>query len=279
MIEYARITRDKASALEFLCERFEKKRPISCTTCRSKKHYVMARGMLRCSRCKTEFRPFGKRAPMNKIRLDYVRWLALIKMFELATSARQASFQTRTSYSTTLLAFDVIRLSIARSMAKTDTKLRGVLEADESYFGGRRKGNRGRRAGNKQVVFGILERRTGRVRVEVVRNAGSKALTPEVIKAARRGSMVYTDMWRGYDALVMYGYKRLSVNHSKMFIRGDVHINSLEGFWSFAKELHAKYHGISAHKFVLYMKEAEWRYNNQNRDLFMMIVDYMLGIG
>ena len=80
-----------------------------------------------------------------------------------------------------------------------------------------------------------------------------------------------------YDSLVTHGYKRRSASHSRTFSSGTVHINGLEGFWSFAKEWLAKHHGISAGKFTPYLKEIEWRYNNQGRDLFGLIVDYLLG--
>ena len=63
-----------------------------------------------------------------------------------------------------------------------------------------------------------------------------------------------------------------------MFGKGDVYINGIEGFWSFAKENMAKYHGVSPGKFLLYIKEMEWRYNNRNNDLFDLLLKYMLGV-
>ena len=59
-------------------------------------------------------------------------------------------------------------------------------------------------------------------------------------------------------------------------LRGDAHINGMEGFWGFAKLNLAKYRGVSSKKFPLYLKEMEWRYNNRNCDLFDLLVQYML---
>lgn len=73
------------------------------------------------------------------------------------------------------------------------------------------------------------------------------------------------------------GYRHLKIDHQKRFARGQVYINGIEGFWSFAKERMAKYHGVSPQKFLYYIKEMEWRYNNRDRDLFDLIVNYMLG--
>ncbi len=180
------------------------------------------------------------------------------------------------SYKTTLKAFDIIRYCILEELAKSDRVLKGKIEEDEAYFGGKRKGNRGRGARNKTIVFGILER-NGKVHVEIVKNVKAKTLLASTIKKVRKGSIVYTDKWYGYDSLIFNGYKHFSVDHSKMFAKGDVYINGIEGFWSFAKENMVKYHGVSSDKFLLYIKEMEWRYNNRNNDLFDLLLRYMLG--
>jgi transposase len=54
-------------------------------------------------------------------------------------------------------------------------------------------------------------------------------------------------------------------------------INGVEGFWSFAKERLIKHHGISKNKFLWYVKEMEWRYNNRDNNLFDLLIKYMLG--
>ena len=121
----------------------------------------------------------------------------------------------------------------------------------------------------------MLERK-GEVSVEIVPNAKAETLTRAVLNVAQAGSMIYTDQWGGYNSLIFHGYKHKTVNHSKMFARGKVSTNALEGFWSFAKERMAKYHGVGRRKFILYIKEMEWRYNNRDDDLFELLVDYML---
>jgi len=149
------------------------------------------------------------------------------------------------------------------------------LRLTRRYFGGKRKGNRGRGAKNKTIVFGILER-NGKVHVEIVNNVKAKTLLTSTIKKVKKGSIVYTDKWKGYDSLMFHGYHHLSVDHSKMFGKGDVYINGIEGFWSFAKERMAKHHGVSSEKFLLYIKEMEWRYNHRDVDTFSLLLDYVL---
>lgn len=235
----------------------------------------MAKGYLRCVDCKSDYNPF-KDTWLNVVKIDHVKWLSLIKLFDLGISARQAAREVSVSYPTALNAFDSIRYAILYSLAKTDDILKGEIEADEAYFGGKRKGNRGRGAKNKTIVFGILERK-GKVSVDIVSDVSAKTLLGQTVKKVRKGSIVYTDKWRGYDSLMFSGYKHMAIDHQKRFANGKVYINGIEGFWSFAKERIAKHHGISSGKFLLYIKEMEWRYNNRNVDTFSLLVDYILG--
>ena len=274
-LSFAKAVHDNTVSLKFIESKCVKN--ITCKFCKSKQIYIMkSRNQLRCKICKKDFKPFtNSKFPLVKI--SYSKWLALIKLFELSLSAKTASKQMQLDYKTTLKAFDTLRFSILEELAKTDRVLKGEIEADEAYFGGKRKGNRGRGARNKTIVFGILER-NGKVSVQIVKNVKAKTLLAGTIRKVKKGSIVYTDKWLGYDSLIFNGYKHLSVDHKKTFVKDDVYINGIEGFWSFAKENMAKYHGVSSDKFLLYIKEMEWRYNNRNKDLFDLLLKYMLGV-
>lgn len=180
--------------------------------------------------------------------------------------------QTGLSYPTVLKAVHVIRKSIVLASPSPEHMpfLGGEVEMDESYFGGRRKGKRGRGAAGKVPVFGILER-NGVVRVEAVSNVTASTLLDMTVKTVRRGSIVYTDKFRGYDSLMFCGYRHIKIDHQKRFASGKVYINGVEGFWSYAEERLIKFHGISKEKFPLYLKEMEFRYNNRSKSLFYPI--------
>jgi len=111
-------------------------------------------------------------------------------------------------------------------------------------------------------MFGILERQ-GKVRVEIVEDVGAESLLRATIEKVKRGSLIYTDRFRSYDGLVMYGLKYERVDHSQRFSNGRVYINGIEGFWSYARERLLKYHGIGRENFEYYLKELEFRYNNR----------------
>jgi transposase len=155
--------------------------------------------------------------------------------------------------------------------------MHGEIELDESYFGGRRKGNRGRGAAGKVPVFGILERK-GRVWIQAVPDVSAQTLLGLTVKKVRRGSIIYTDRFRSYDSLMCCGYRHLKVDHESKFVQGRVYINGLEGFWSFAKQRLMKYHGISPRRFPLYLKELEFRYNHRNEDIYPILVNVLTNL-
>jgi len=90
-----------------------------------------------------------------------------------------------------------------------------------------------------------------------------------------RGSIIYTDRWKGYDTLVIYGFKHLRIDKSIRFSNWGVYINGIEGFWGYAKEWLLMYHGISRELFPYYLKELEFRYNSRNLTLFEKILEVL----
>ena len=155
--------------------------------------------------------------------------------------------------------------------------LGGELEADESYFGPRRvRGLRGRGAGQKTVVFGLLKRGQN-VYTEIVPNA-SKAILQAIIRGkADIASIIHTDRWRGYDGLVDVGFdKHLRVNHgANEFARGCVHVNGIESFWSYAKRRLVQFNGVPRHTFYLHLKETEFRFNHRHGNLYLALLSLL----
>jgi transposase len=248
---------------------------IFCTRCRSRKIYRIVGKRYRCRRCGYTFHDFSGRW-INRLRIPYKSWLWIIKFFEVELSTRKIAQQVGLSYPTVLRAITILRWAILVQL-EHELLMNGEIELDESYFGGRRKGNRGRGAAGKVPVFGILER-NGIVKVEVVRNVSAQSLLNMTIKTVRRGSIVYTDKFRSYDTLMFCGYRHLRVDHGKRFASGKVYINGLEGFWSYAKERLAKFHGVSKEKFPLYLKEMEFRYNNRDKNIFNLVVQNLCSL-
>jgi len=155
----------------------------------------------------------------------------------------------------------------------------GEIELDESYFGARRvRGKRGRGAAGKTPVFGILKR-GGQVFVTVVRSCSKAELMPIIQGQILENSTVYTDGWRAYDGLIVNGYDHYRVFHSENeFTRGKCHINGIESYWSSTKRRLYKFNGIPSARYVLYLKECEFRYNNRGKDLFAILCKEVIKI-
>ena len=155
----------------------------------------------------------------------------------------------------------------------------GEVELDESYFGARRiRGKRGRGAAGKTPVFGVLKR-GGKVFVTVVRSCSKRELMPIIQGQILERATVYTDGWRAYDGLIVNGYDHYRVFHSEdEFARGKCHVNGIESFWSYAKRRLAKFNGIASTRFVLYLKECEFRFNNPPEDLLAILCKKVLNL-
>jgi transposase-like protein len=155
----------------------------------------------------------------------------------------------------------------------------GEVELDESYFGARRvRGKRGRGAIGKTPVFGILKR-GGKVFLTVVKGCSKEELMPIIQGQILENTTIYTDGWKAYDGLIVNGYDHYRVFHSENeFTRGKCHVNGIESFWSYAKRRLAKFNGIASSKFVLYLKECEFRFNNNNEDIFEILSKKILKI-
>jgi len=143
-------------------------------------------------------------------------------------------------------------------------ELDGEVEVDESYFGAKRvRGKRGRGARGKTPVVGLLKRQ-GQVYTQVVKNCTKEQLMPILRGKILGNTTVYTDGWKSYAGLVLNGYKHYRIHHSaNEFARGKNHVNGIESFWSYAKRRMIKFNGIRKEKFLLHLKESEFRWNGR----------------
>ena len=165
-----------------------------------------------------------------------------------------------------------IREKILAESLKEMSGESGEFEADESCFGARRvRGKRRRGAAGKTPVFGLLKR-GGRVFVKAVENWSKEELMPVIQGKVPEGSVIHSDGWKACDGLIVNGYDHYRVFHSRNeFARGKSHVNGTENCWSFAKRRPAKFNGCASEKFVLHLKECEFRYNHRDEDLFQIV--------
>ena len=200
--------------------------------------------------------------PMRKSRLSDYKQDRLIDHFVAGTTARTAAKLCKVNHKTAALYFHRLRELIALELeAESQAMFSGEIEVDESYFGGKRKGQRGRGAAGKIPVFGLLKR-GGRVYTKIIPNASSTTLMPIMERKIVPDSIVYSDSWGGYNALDVSNFKHFRINHSELFADKQNHINGIENFWNQAKRHMRKFNGIPKAHFRLFLKECEWRFNN-----------------
>jgi len=186
-----------------------------------------------------------------------------LKYFCAGTTARSAAELTGVNRNTAILFFHKLREVIFDELAAAAPGLMGgEIEVDESYFGGRRKGKRGRGAAGKVPVFGLLKR-GGKVHVVVIPNARTDTLFPIIKDKVRPDSIVYTDSFGAYDVLDVSEFHHVRINHSELFADEANHINGIENFWNQAKRHLRRYNGIPQQHFHLFIKECEWRFNHR----------------
>lgn len=237
-----------------------------CWFCSSYGLIRLGDSRVKCKNCR---KPYS----LKKLKRD----LDILYYFYLEVSARKCAKELGMNYRTVSKRYMQYRKAILLYTEQEFTKLSGLIEADESYFGGRRKGNRGRGAFNKQAVFGILER-SGKVYTSVVNNVSAETLFNEIKEKTKKGSVFYTDDFRSYKDLKQYG-KHNRIKHIKSFGKGHNHINGIEGFWSFAKERFHKYHGINKENYPLYVKEMEFRFNHRNQQIYPLLIEIIRRFG
>jgi len=186
--------------------------------------------------------------------------------------AKQSERELSVTYKTARLKFHKIRTLLEQD----GNPFGGTVEMDEAYVGGKAKWSnrgvpegKGRGTVGKTPVFGMAQRANGdepgKIAVKVVEGNGAKSLLPRVRTKVLPESAVYTVEYRPYDKLGKMGYKHYRVHHKeKVYVSGDVHTNTIEGFWSHMKRgLSAVYRGVSSKHLQCYLDEFVFRYNNR----------------
>jgi transposase len=194
----------------------------------------------------------------RKSRLSPYKQGDLIKLFVAGATARAAAEIVGVNKHTAATFFLRLRELIASKLPSYE--LSGEVEADESYFGGVRKGKRGRGAAGKVAVFGLLKR-GGKVYTAIIPDAKRETLMPIIREKITPDSIVYTDHFKSYNALDVSEFHHLRINHSELFADAKNHINGIENFWNQAKRHLRRFNGIKKENFYWFLKECEWRFN------------------
>ena len=211
--------------------------------------------------------------PFGRTRVPLQKWFYAMYLFTTSrhgVPAKELQRQLGVSYETAWRMGHELRKYIAK--VDGDPTLSGHVEADETMVGGKRSGGkRGRGAPGKTVVFGMLERHGDVIRALSITFA-ARTLEPHIVANVRKGATVSTDELKSYAKLARLGYKHGAVNHSQeIWVDGEHHTNSLEGFWSLVKRsIRGTHVHVSRRHLAKYLGEFEFRWNSRKAPQTML---------
>jgi transposase-like protein len=244
---------------------------VKCLTDR-KHHRVGNRTAYACQSCGNHIYPLAGTI-FEKSTTSLKTWfyaMYLMGSTRCGISAKQIQRETGVTYKTAWRMFRQIRTLLAEGL-----QLEGsTVEMDEMFHGGSRRTSSWRE--NKVPVVGMVER-GGRVVARVAANVKKETLHGLVKQYIMPSSVIFTDDFVSYDGLQNLGYTHRRIRHSeRVYVSGDVHTNTIEGFWSTVKRgIGGVYHNVSAKYLQTYLNEYCFRYNRRHQGnlLFKRILE------
>jgi transposase-like protein len=229
-----------------------------------------------CKSCSNQFSIFTDTI-FEGTTLPLTSWFQIITLMlnaKTSMSAKEVQRNIGCTYKTAYYACMRVRVG----MLTKDTMLNGIIEMDESYFGGKNRKKlfkkdaaptlsevtlkRGR--GTRKVsVVGMVQRK-GQVKTKVIDQLSKRNLLAMLKSNAKsENSLLITDGFKSYKEMETY-MDRMVINHSKEYVRGIAHINTIEGFWSYIKNgIRGSFRSVSKKYLPLYLVEFEWKFNNR----------------
>jgi transposase len=272
LMEFERDFPDDATCLEWLVNRLYPE-GIFCPKCDkiTKHHREAKRPSYACQNCGHHEHPmrgtiFEDSATSLKL---WFYAIHLMSATRCGISAKQLERELGVTYKCAWRMFHKIRSMLDEG---DGPKLSGKIEVDESYFGGLEKNkhaskcqHQGTGGVGKTAVFGMVER-GGRVVAKVIPNPPTSGqIAPHLRERVMPQSVIFSDEARVYDPLTRMGYGHQRVHHTqRVYVSGDCHTNTIEGFWSTTKNgIRGVYHNVSAKYLQMYLDEYSFRFNRR----------------
>jgi transposase-like protein len=238
---------------------------IQCPRCESKSiRNSYTRNQYDCGSCGYQF-SVTSGTILHDTHLPLSKWMmAVYLMIEArkGVSALQLKRTLDVAYKTAWYLCHRIRAAMQDAYP---LPLKGLVEVDETWIGGKTEGMGRGYKGNKAVVIGAVQRE-GKIALQVVIGRDRETLHDFIRNnISDDAEAIFTDDWVGYKGIGDDNTRHETVNHSiKEYVRGNVHTNSIENVWSlFKRSIIGSYHKLSIKHLDAYLNELEWRFNNR----------------
>ena len=224
-------------------------------------------GRWNCRECKSSFNVLSGTI-FQKTKIDLQKWFLAISL-NLNAKKSLSSHQLARDLDLNHKTAWYMGMRIRRAMVDEGTLLSGIVEADEAYVGGKpRKPNRRDddkpstrgRGTDKLPIIGAVER-GGRVVAKPSLKVDAAALTSFLNETVDKASLLMTDAWGGYRQMNRH-MRHVTVDHSKQYVDGLVHTNTIEGFWALLKRAwYGTHHHYTDKHSIAYVVESCYKYN------------------
>ena len=254
---------------------------VVCPRCSTAKNsFIKTRKLWFCYTCKKQF-TIKVKTIFEDSALGLDKWMVafwLLANSRNGVSSHELGRTLGVTQTTAWFMLQRIREVMGGRKFGTKTKMGGgnadsVLETDETYIGGdfrnMHKDKRARysvKSGSKgkTIVHGILDRNLRKVRATVVPNVTRETLQNEIFNTVKFGSTIYSDDASGYQNGLQRRFIHEVVNHAQEYVRGQVHTNGIENFWSLLKRtLRGTYVAVEPFHLSRYLDEQAFRFNNR----------------
>lgn len=239
---------------------------------------VPSRQLYQCNEETCRFQFSAKAGTIfDKSHLPLSTWfqaIAILVNAKKSVSAKQMERDLGVNYRTAWF----LNHRIREAMQQPEGVFGGTVELDETFHGGKynARGNRGR--WKKQPIMGVLKRTTedqpSQVRTFPIPNRGSEVITAVVRDYVSPLAKIYTDEWSSYRSMKKAYHHEIVIHSRGEYVRGDVHTNGIENFWSLVKrQIIGQHHFVSVKHLQRYLNECAFKFNNREaEDLFGMVV-------
>ncbi|MFC1659680.1 IS1595 family transposase [Pseudomonadota bacterium] len=270
---------DQQACLDYLAKKRWGNEPVCpyCGSFKVYKHTEKNKVRFQCGDCNKSFSPTVGTIFHNS-HIPLQKWFLAISMIlnaKKGVASRQLARDLDLPVKTAWSMIDRIR----DAMKQDGELLKGIVECDETYIGGKPRANKHKKRNkeddddfkggsggikDKDCVFGMVER-NGKVKAVKVDNCKRNTLMPHIYNNVECGSEIMTDELKSYNYLYV-DYSHKTVCHSALeFVKGACHTNTIEGFWSLLKRgIKGQFHHISRKYLNKYVDEFCWRYNIKN---------------